>query len=244
MEHKKSRLTTSCLTYPFIALFLVLSHNGIAQDDKELVIVTFGNSTTAPRKDVDKVYSVRIHELLNEAGIQNKVINSGIGGSHSGSVKDNDYTKIEHGMDRFEKAVLNHHPDWVTLNFGLNDAYQDKGVGTSSRIPVEKYIENLTHFITQIKKDNGEIILLTPNPVGSRLDRFRYERLTEYRKAAKSVAKMNHVYFIDSWKLFYRHTRNNPSSIDSLLPDGTHPNDEGHKLIADAIVRIIKRVED
>lgn len=214
-----------------------------AQDKKEILIVTFGNSTTAPRKGIEKVYAVRLNELLNEAGIENKVINSGIGGSHSGSVKDNDYTKIEHGMDRFGKAVLSHHPKWVTLNFGLNDAYQDKGVGTSSRIPLEKYTENLNYFISQIKKINGKIILLTPNPVGSKLDRFRYERLTQYRDAAKRIARANNVYFIDSWKLFYKHTRKNPEGIDSLLPDGTHPNDEGHKLIAQAIAKIIRKAE-
>ncbi|SKB30570.1 SGNH/GDSL hydrolase family protein [Daejeonella lutea] len=231
----------------FLVVFLldglITTDSATAQDKKELLIVTFGNSTTAPRKGIEQVYAVRIHDLLNEAGIQNRVINSGIGGSHSGSVKDNDFTKIEHGMDRFEKAVLNHHPDWVTLNFGLNDAYQDKGEGTSSRIPVERYIENLNYFISRIKNDNGKVILLTPNPVGSKLPKFRYERLTQYQKAAKSIAKANRVYFIDSWKLFYRHTRKNPQSIDSLLPDGTHPNDEGHKLIAEAIARIIRKAE-
>lgn len=220
--------------------FLLFREISFAQE-KELLIVTFGNSTTAPRKGIEKVYSVRIHEQLTEAGIPNKVINSGIGGSHSGSVKDNAFTKIEHGMDRFEKAVLSHHADWVTFNFGLNDAYQDKGIGTSSRIPVNNYIENLNYFINQVKKANSKVIVLTPNPVGSRLDRFRYERLTEYRKAAKSIAKTNSVYFIDSWRLFYKHTRKDPKSIDSLLPDGTHPNDAGHQLIADAIVKIIKR---
>jgi lysophospholipase L1-like esterase len=230
------------LTISAILLQSLAFKTAIAQDDKELLIVTFGNSTTAPRKGVDSVYAVRIHELLSQAGIQNKVINSGIGGSHTGSVKDNNtFAKIEHGMDRFEKAVLSHHADWVTLNFGLNDAYQDKGIGTSSRIPLEKYIENLNYFITQIKKDNGKVIVLTPNPIGSKLERFRYERLTQYKKAAKSLAKTNHVYFIDSWKLFYKYTRKDPKSIDSLLPDGTHPNDVGHKLIADAIVKIIKR---
>lgn len=226
-----------------VAQCLGTTNAATAQGKKEILIVTFGNSTTAPRKGIEKVYALRIHELLNEAGIQNKVINSGIGGSHSGSVKDNDFTKIEHGMDRFEKAVVNHHPNWVTMNFGLNDAYQDKGEGTSSRIPVEKYVENLNYFISQIKKDGGKIIVLTPNPVGSKLPKFRYERLTQYRKAAKGIAKANHVYFIDSWKLFYRHTRKDPKSIDSLLPDGTHPNDQGHKLIADEIARIIKKAE-
>jgi len=243
MASGKPLLRIICIISAFLIQILVLRNTAIAQNNKELLIVTFGNSTTAPRKGIDSVYAVRIHELLSKSGIINKVINSGIGGSHSGSVKDNDYTKIEHGMDRFDKAVLVHHPDWVTLNFGLNDAYQDKGIGTSSRIPVEKYIENINYFISQIKKDNGKIIVLTPNPVGSKLDRFRYERLTQYRKAAKSLAKTNNVYFIDSWKLFYKYTRKDPKSIDSLLPDGTHPNDVGHKLIADAIVKIIKKTE-
>ncbi len=227
----------SFITLPFFFINNLL----FAQSTRELLIVTFGNSTTAPRKGIEKVYAIRIHEQLAESGIPNRVINSGIGGSHSGSLKDNSFTKIEHGMDRFEKAVLSHHADWVTFNFGLNDAYQDKGIGTTSRIPVDKYIENLNYFIAQVKKDNSKVIVFTPNPVGSRLDRFRYERLMEYRNAAKYVAKTNKVYFIDSWKLFYKHTRKDPKSIDSLLPDGTHPNDAGHQLIADAIVKIIRR---
>lgn len=240
MKAKKAFRRSNFIVSAALIYFLSLNQPVAAQNDKEILIVTFGNSTTAPRKGVDKVYAVRINELLNEAGIKNKVINSGIGGSHSGSVKENAFTNIEHGMDRFEKAVLTHHPDWVTLNFGLNDAYQDKGINTSSRIPVRKYIENLTYFITQVKKHHGKVIVLTHNPIGSRLDKFRYERLTQYRKAAKSLAKTNHVCFIDSWKLFYRYTRKDPKSIDSLLPDGTHPNDTGHKLIADAIVKILK----
>ncbi|WP_276347628.1 SGNH/GDSL hydrolase family protein [Daejeonella sp. JGW-45] len=229
-------------TFLFLGHFLLNATAVFAQTDKEILIVTFGNSTTAPRKGVDTVYAARVHKLLSEAGIKNRVVNSGIGGSHTGSVKDNStFAKIEHGRDRFQKAVLDHHPDWVTLNFGLNDAYQDKGIGTASRIPLEKYIENLNYFISQIKEANGKVIVLTPNPIGSKLEKFRYERLMQYKKATKNVAKANKVYFIDSWKLFYRHTRKDPKSIDSLLPDGTHPNDEGHKLVADAIVKIIKR---
>lgn len=213
----------------------------IAQDKSNLLIVTFGNSTTAARKGIDKVYAVRVNEMLTAAGINNKVINSGAGGSHSGSVKDNDFTKIEHGMDRFAKTVLSHHPDWVTINFGLNDAWQDKGITGESRIPVDKYRENLSFFIDQIKENNGRVILLTPNPIGSKHEKWRYERVKMYMKAAKKLARIKNVPLINSWKLFYHYTRKDPKGIDSLLPDAVHPNDTGHQLIAEAIVKVIAK---
>jgi len=230
------------LFFVITALFSVcLSTFSFAQKKKELTIVTFGNSTTAPRKGIEKVYAVRIHDALIEAGIPNKVINSGIGGSHTGSIRDNDKGKVEHGMDRFEKAVLSHHPDWVTLNFGLNDAYQDNGIGTSSRIPLDKYISNLTYFITEIKRIDGKIILLTPNPLSSKLDQFRHDRLKLYKDAVIKLAKTQDVELINSWKLFHRFAKKSPEGMEGLLPDGTHPMDTGHQLIAEKIIKIIKK---
>ena len=224
-----------------VLICLLTSTFSFAQENKELIIVTFGNSTTAPRKGIEKVYAVRIHDALAEAGIPNKVINSGIGGSHTGSIKDSQIPKIEHGMDRFNKAVLAHHPDWVTLNFGLNDAYQDQGEGTSSRIPLENYISNLTYFIAEIKKNNGKVILLTPNPLSSKLKHFHHERLKLYRDAVIKLAKAQDVELINSWKLFGTYAKKNPGGMEALLPDGTHPMDTGHELIAREIVKIIKK---
>ncbi|WP_305661916.1 GDSL-type esterase/lipase family protein [Daejeonella sp.] len=229
------------LRVSIVLLIVLLSTFSSAQEKKKLLIVTFGNSTTAPRKGIEKVYAVRIHEDLNEAGIANNVINSGVGSNHSGSVKDNDSPKIEHAMDRFEKAVLSHHPDWVTLNFGLNDAYQDKGEGSASRIPLEAYIANLNHFITEIKKINGRVILLTPNPLSSKLEPFRHKRLKLYRNAVIKLAKSERVELINSWKVFGKYARKDPAGMEGLLPDGTHPMDTGHRLIADEIVKIIKK---
>jgi len=236
-------LSKSYSRFSLILILHILFLNSLAfaQQEKEITIVTFGNSTTAPRKGIEKVYAVRIHDLLIESGIPNRVINSGVGSNHSGSVKDNNRPKIEHGMDRFEKAVLSYHPDWVTLNFGLNDAYQDQGEGTASRVPLEAYIANLTHFITEIKKGNGRVILLTPNPLSSKLEQFRHERLKLYKDAVIRLAKSEHVELINSWKVFGKYARKDPAGMEGLLPDGLHPMDIGHRLIADEIVKIIKR---
>lgn len=229
------KLHALCLL--FLPLILVTTL-GFAQE-KEMVVVAFGNSTTAPRKNIEKVYAVRLHELLKEAGIENKVINSGVGSSHTGSIKDNDFAKVVHAMDRFDKSVLSHHPDLVTINFGLNDAWQDDGVNGTSRIPVQDYRKNLSYFIDQIQKQGGKVILLPPNPIGAKFERSRYKRVKQYMKTAKKLAKEKKIPFLNTWKLFYDYVKGNPKGVDSLLLDGIHPGDKGHELIADALAKMI-----
>ena len=210
-----------------------------SQTSHQLTIVTFGNSTTAPRKTVKKVYAVRLHEILKNAGIDNKVINAGIPGSHTGSIKDNNLFKIPHGMDRFDTAVLRYHPDWVTINFGINDSWQDAGKKGTSRIPINKYRQNLSFFIEGIRKEGGKVILLTPNPIGKKYRGFHRSKLKKYMKITRKLARNKNLPFIDTWKLFSDYVRQSKTVVDSLLLDGTHPNDTGHELIANAIAKKI-----
>lgn len=223
-----------------IAISLCLFHvQSFAQNTKEMIIVTFGNSTTAPRATIEKVYAVRLHELLTAAGIRNNVINSGVGSSHTGSIKDNDFAKVEHAMDRFDKSVLSHQPDLVTINFGLNDAWQDDGVNGTSRIPLQDYRRNLSYFIDQIQGQGGKVILLPPNPIGAKFEKSRYQLVERYMKTVKKLAKEKKVPFLDTWKLFYKDVKGDPKGIDALMLDGIHPGDRGHELIADALSKMI-----
>lgn len=230
-------LSKTCL----LLLSLLLGIGSIAQQQKEIVIVCFGNSTTALRKDVQTVYAQRVHIKLDSLKITNRIINSGIGSSHTGSIKDNDFAKVVHAMDRFDTAVLRHHPDWVTMNFGLNDAYQDKGINTPSRIPLKQFKKNMSYFIRKVKKQGAKVILLTPNPLGKKYEPFRVEQVKKYADCVRRLSKKKHTYLIDSWVLFYDHTKNDPRGIDALFTDGIHPNDEGHRLIAEKIVQIIRK---
>ena len=213
-----------------IILLLILSFIFCSSySQREITVVCFGNSTTAFRKGVNKVYSVRLHEKLDSADIKNRVINSGVGSSHTGSIKDNDFAKVVHAMDRFDTTVLKHHPDWVTINFGLNDAYQDRGEGTRSRIPLKNYKKNIKYFIRKIKRQGGRIILLTPNPQTSKYEEFRRQQVKKYAEAVRKIAKCKNTYFMDSWKLFYNWGKGKPGNIDSLFQDRLHPNDGGHE---------------
>lgn len=207
--------------------------------EQPLIVVTFGNSTTAPRKTIRKVYAVRLHELLDNAGIANKVINAGIPGSHTGYQKDNNLFNIPHGRDRFDTAVIAHHPDWVTINFGINDSWQDKGKHGTSRIPLAEYRQNLTFFIKGIRNEGGKVILLTPNPIGEKYRGYHRRRLKKYRNVVIHLAEKDHVPMINTWKLFPAYVKRKHEKLDALLLDGVHPNDTGHKIVAAAIFAIM-----
>lgn len=233
-------MTMKAFLFFLISVFF-FQNNTCCQRENELVVVCFGNSTTALRRGVNKVYAQRLHEKLDSAGIKNHVINSGVGSSHTGSIKDNDFAKVVHGMDRFDTTVLKYHPDWVTINFGLNDAYQDKGIGTKSRIPLKAFKKNIKYYIRKIKNQGGNVILLTPNPQTSTYEKFRRLRVKEYADAVRKIAKRKNTFLIDSWKLFYDWGKDKPNSIDGLFLDKLHPNDEGHRLIAEEIFKIISK---
>lgn len=225
-------------------LFVFASFNTVGQTPLETVVVTFGNSTTAPRKNIEKVYAVRLKEKLLAKGMNIRIINAGTPSSHSGSIKDNNFAKLAHGMDRFDSGVLRYKPDWVTINFGLNDSWQDSGEEGSSRIPVAAYRQNLLYYINKIQENNGRVILLTPNPVGKKFFGYHKERLKQYRQAVIDISKEKNVALIDSWKLFNKYVRKNNQKIDTLLLDGIHPGDTGHELIAKEIAKIIIRASE
>ena len=206
-----------------------------------MIFVAFGNSTTAHRRGVDSVYSVRLQKLFDNHLMPVKVINSGVGSSHTGSIEDNSFAKVRHGRDRFEQDVMSYSPDWVVINFGLNDAYQDSGEGGEPRISLEAYRKNIEYFIDSIEQIGGKVILMTPNPLGSRYEEFRKDQVRRYAAEIEKIAAERKLLIINSWNLFYEDSlnRDRPGDIDYLFSDGIHPNDRGHQILAEELYKKI-----
>lgn len=204
-----------------------------------LTIVCFGNSTTAPRKGLNKAYPVRLNENLHRSGIAANIFNAGVPGSHAGSRSENNFHKVPHGLDRFDTAVMAKKADWVIISFGINDSWQDQGPGSDARIPMEKFKQHLGFFIEKIEAAHGNAILMTPNPLGKKFEPFRHQQLKKYRNACMSVARKYKVEVVDTWMMFRRQSRVDKKSIDDFLMDGMHPNDAGHALMAHAVEQII-----
>src|SRR5690606_34033359 len=200
---------------------------------------------TARRATIDSVFAQRLPALLADQGVSCELIISGTGSSHSGRLSDNDFAKVKHGLERFETDVLNHKPDVVIIGFGANDAYIDGDDPTGkSRIPPEKFKENLVFMIETLQSNNVFVILRSPPPFAFSAERmYQDRRLQEYVKVVRSLAKKYKTGLSDDNRLFKEY-REEGGGYEKLLPDGVHPNDEGHAIIAKSVAsEIVKHIK-
>ncbi len=215
-----------------------------AVKEKEITIVAFGDSTTAVRDTVDRVYVQRLGDLLAKQGIRTRVINAGVGKNTT-----------EDGLKRFEKDVLALDPDYVIIQFGLNDSAIDVSGGKSEpRVALETYIKNLTYFVQTLIDHGIKAILMTPNPMfwTEKLKRvfgkppydtedpWGLNRMNaDYAEAVRGIAVKKAVPLVDIYRYFEEYDQVKGQRADDLLLDGMHPNDIGHPIIASLLARQI-----
>lgn len=211
-------------------------------------IVTFGDSTTAPRGPL-VVYSKILASELPQPGFPVKVINSGIGGNTTSQA-----------MARFEKDVLRHQPDLVVIQYGINDSSVDvwrTPPAKQSRVSKAKYEANLRSLIKQLRNKNIEVILMTPNSMRwNEKMKTLYGKppydpddpdgfnvfLKSYAAIVRTIAKEEKVPLIDVYAAFENYAKAEGHSAHDLLLDGVHPNTAGQKMVADLLIPQIKMI--
>lgn len=210
-------------------------------------IVAFGDSTTAFREGIKKVYSQRLREALSnqEPGYRFEVFNAGVRGHTT-----------RQGKDRFERDVLGRKPDLAIIQFGLNDSCIDVHKSkTDPRVAQTAYEENLIYFISRLREQGGGVILMTPNPGRwseavkktwgkppyNTSDPMGFNLLNhKYAESVRRVARKTKVPLIDVYRLFMDYDKKEGRSMDDLLPDGLHPNDTGHRMITNALLPVVR----
>lgn len=229
-----------------LAFFLCFALLSEAGHNDRLKIIFFGDSITSLWPTVDSVFAQRVPALLARQGVDCEPAIAGMGSSHSGTLADNDFAKVSHALDRFQTDVLDRHPDVVIIGFGTNDAYIDgDNPEGESRIPLAKYEANLTLMITSLQAGGVAVVLRTPPPFAFPEERmYQDRRLHSYVDAVRRLAKRYETGLADNYQLFQAYGRQN-GGYANLLPDGVHPNDEGHALIAqtvaDEVLKILNR---
>jgi lysophospholipase L1-like esterase len=211
-----------------------------------LRVIAYGDSTTAPRGEL-VVYADLLRAELPSRGVACEVINAGVGGNTT-----------EDARARFDTDVLAREPDLVVIQFGLNDSAIDVWRGeTSPRVTLERYAENLDFFLDALAVRGAagtRAVLMTPNPMTwTEIMRGYYAKppydsadpdgmnvpLMPYVERVRRIARERGVPLADIQRLFREYAARPGRSLDDLLLDGQHPNAEGQRLVADALLPLI-----
>lgn len=177
----------------------------------ESKIVILGDSLTKGHGvAMEDAFPALLEEMLQEKGYDVRVINAGISGSTTSG-----------GLSRLE-WVMQQEPEIVVLALGANDGLRGR--------PVEKMRENLHNMIVYAKEHNAKVVL-----AGMKLP-MSYGKVyrEEYEAAFSSLAEEHNLVFI-------------PFLLEGIagdrklnLADGIHPNEDGHRVMANNVYKYVE----
>lgn len=175
---------------------------------------------------------------------------------------------ISIGEKSFEKNIEildNPNVEYVVLEFGGNDCdfkwdeiASNPNIEHYPNIEISEFVKMYTEIIQFIKSKNRKPVLLSLPPIDAQKYISRFSKELNKENILKWMN--NNPYFLTNWheryniEVFKLAINNNISIIDItskfleqkdysifLCEDGIHPNEEGHKIISEAIQEHIKR---
>jgi len=184
-------------------------------------IVCHGHSVPAgyfktPVVDTFNAYPALLHQALKQkyAHAVVNVIVTAIGGETS-----------ETGAPRFEKDVLSHRPDLVTIDYALNDR----------RLGLEKTRKNLNTMIDQAQAKGVRVILLTPTGDTTAKLADANDPLNQQAALIRAVAQERGVGLADSLAVIQSYIQDG-GQLSDLMSQVNHPNRKGHDLVVQQLL--------
>ncbi|MDY2628965.1 MAG: SGNH/GDSL hydrolase family protein [Lachnospiraceae bacterium] len=182
-----------------------------ARDGKELTIGFFGGSITqgSLATEHSRAYAYRVFEWWEKTYPQAQLhyVNGGIGGTSS-----------HFGTARVVKDLLMYQPDFVVVDFSVNDDEKDG-------LFFQETYEGVIRQILQWPSKPAVVIL----------NNVYYDtgiNAQEYHNAVADYYGIPHVSVKDT---IYQRILNGEFTREELTPDNLHPNDKGHALVAGEI---------
>ncbi len=178
-------------------------------------ILFFGDSLTAGYgTSTELAFPALVETSLRKKGKECKVINAGLSGETSAG-----------GLTRID-WILRQPIDIFVLELGANDGLRG--------LPIEETKKNLQQIIDKVKAKNPEVKIviagmMVPPNMGP-------EYSAQFQKVFPELAKKNNAALIPF-------LLKDVAGIEKLnLPDGIHPNAEGHKIVAGNVVEVIEKL--
>jgi lysophospholipase L1-like esterase len=186
----------------------------------KITYVAFGDSITegcGVKKNFVRILSEKISK--SSPPIDLNTVNSGMSGDNS-----------RDGLYRLDRDVLSYDPDLVTVNFGVNDAF--------SGISAKQFADNLEKMAHRITASGcGRIVMLSceviPEP-------WAEKQVLPYWDAMADAAGRTGCVYADAHGRWSREIASGRPESDLLIPGDMHPNEEGHRIIAEAVWEAIK----
>ncbi|HEY2253898.1 MAG TPA: GDSL-type esterase/lipase family protein [Planctomycetaceae bacterium] len=221
----------------FAAAFCLLNLTVHATDDKAddavVTIVALGDSITkGVRSGVkpEETFAFLVEAGLKQQGIAARVINVGIGGE-----------RTDQALVRLDKGVLSHKPRLVTIMYGTNDSYVDKGKDTP-RLSAQEFRENLVAIVARLRAAGVTPVLMTEPRWGPEarngLDENPNGVLEKYVAECRSVAKDEKLPLVDHFAHWTK-AEAEGTKIADWTTDQCHPNPAGHRVMADLMLPVL-----
>ena len=160
------------------------------------------------------------------------------------------YTSKKALEGMFDGVLLRKEYSHVVVIFGNNDSWFNQY--GKPRIDLENFEKNMTTIVSSIR-DNGQMLALCNlQPIDAkkflnhfpqyveickknRIEPFLWHK--NYNGVIEKISKLLNVPLIDIRSQLER------LNVDVVADDGLHPNDSGHRIIADSILATLCRID-
>jgi len=204
-------------------------------------VLIFGDSITQGYEDTDGGWVERIrkhYDTLQASDLDGSdeptIFNLGISADNSKNV-----------LDRIQAETIarTRHGNLpvIIIQIGVNDSSIDElPEGESVSLPIDKYEYNLRCIIEKVKPLSSKIILVglsacdesKTTPVSWGEFHYTNRQIKEYENMMKDIASEFNIAFIPLFDRF----KEKLDQGAKYLPDGLHPNNDGHKFISEIIL--------
>lgn len=209
-------------------------------------VVAFGDSITAG-EGVPKGCKNWTDVLKERFSL--KFINSGIGGNTTSQA-----------IERIDRDMLSHKPDFVLINFGMNDHVMEEK--NKPKVELKLYEKNISEIINKVKCIGAEPILITTNYIiEGNENKYYYSRhnpsyyddvggaqawLDKYIDKVRNISAVMNVPIIDIRKVCENYDRYEflRSLKNDKIDDGVHPHLLGISVYAQVIGDYLERNYD
>jgi lysophospholipase L1-like esterase len=225
---------------------------------QEITIVCLGDSVTEgtphvhPEETFPRVLERRLRLRHAHERVFFQVLNAGVGGENTAE-----------GLARIQTDVLDHGPQIVVVEFGLNDVRYEP----EKHIPVPQFVENLGRIASAVHDTGALVVLTTPNPIIN--ERHPYSQAVDYyepwggcnqaleeyvegvREAGRilpaRVCAIYEAFVAKAIEAEFRGETPDYRDLLSLQPyisfeDGVHPTATGQRLIAQELYKTLQGV--